>query len=140
MNGPCLHGGRGAGWFCTTVLDMHGDEERVVTAYAGWLQRNGWTVTREAGFVDIYAERGPEKLYAEAKGRTSSAGLDVDTLYGQLLRRMNDPATDARYAVVVPTAALQAALRVPAWVRDRLHIDVYEVDDVGVVHPCDLLP
>ena len=116
---------------------MHGDEERVVTAYADWLQRNGWTVTREAGFIDIYAERGPEKLYAETKGRTSSIGLDVDTLYGQLLRRMNDPAIDARYAVVVPTAALQAALRVPSWVRDRLHIDVYEVDDAGVVHSCD---
>jgi hypothetical protein len=65
-----------------------------------------------------------ENLYAEAKGRTSSAGLDVDTLYRRLLRRMNDPATDVRYAVVVPTAALQAALRVPSWERDRLHIDV----------------
>jgi len=114
---------------------MHGDEERVVTAYADWLQRNGWTVIREAGFVDVLAERGPEKLYAEAKGRTASIGLDVDTLYGQLLRRMKDPTTGARYAVVVPTAALQAALRVPSWVRDRLHIDVYEVDDTGAVHP-----
>ena len=114
---------------------MHGDEERVVTAYADWLQRNGWTVTREAGFVDVLAERGPEKLYVEAKGRTASIGLDVDTLYGQLLRRMKDPTTGARYAVVVPTAALQAALRVPSWVRDRLHIDVYEVDDTGAVHP-----
>lgn len=114
---------------------MHGDEERVVTAYAGWLQRNGWTVTREAAFVDVFAERGPEKLYAEAKGRTVSIGLDVDTLYGQLLRRMKDPTAGARYAVVVPTAALQAALRVPSWVRDRLHIDVYEVDDTGAVHP-----
>jgi hypothetical protein len=114
---------------------MHGDEERVVTAYAGWLQRNGWIVTREAGFVDVYAERGPEKLYAEAKGRSSSVGLDVDTLYGQLLRRMKDPTAGARYVVVVPTAALQAALRVPSWVGDRLHIDVYEMDDTGVVHP-----
>ena len=114
---------------------MRGDEERVVTAYAGWLQRNGWTVTRETGFADVYAERGPEKLYAEAKGRTTSAGLDVDTLYGQLLRRMQDPATGARYAVVVPTAALQAALRVPSWVRERLHIDIYEVDDAGAIHP-----
>jgi hypothetical protein len=114
---------------------MRGDEERVVTAYAGWLQRNGWTMTRETGFADVYAERGPEKLYAEAKGHTTSAGLDVDTLYGQLLRRMQDAATGARYAVVVPTAALQAALRVPSWVRERLHIDIYEVDDAGAVHP-----
>ena len=40
----------------------------------GWLQRNGWTVTREAGFVDIYAERGPEKLYAEAKAGLPPSG------------------------------------------------------------------
>jgi hypothetical protein len=113
---------------------MHGDEERVVTAYADWLQRNGWTVIRGAGFVDVYAERGPDKLYAEAKGRTTSVGLDVDTLYGQLLRRMQDPATAARYAVVVPTAALQAAFRVPSWVRERLRIEIYGVDDAGAVH------
>ncbi|HEX6523324.1 MAG TPA: hypothetical protein VF070_25490 [Streptosporangiaceae bacterium] len=114
---------------------MHGDEEQVVAAYANWLEGNGWTVRREVDFVDIYAERGQERLYAEAKGRTAAIGLDVDVLYGQLLRRMKDPASDARYAVVVPTAALGAALRVPAWVRDRLAVDVYEVDDSGGVHP-----
>lgn len=42
-------------------------------------------------FLDIYAERGQERLYAEAKGRTSEIGLDVDILYGQLLRRMKIP-------------------------------------------------
>jgi hypothetical protein len=114
---------------------MHGDEERVASAYAGWLKANGWTVQREVDFADIYAERGQERLYAEAKGRTMAIGLDVDTLYGQLLRRMKDPASGARYAVVVPTAALKAALRVPAWVRDRLAVEVYEVDDNGAVHP-----
>jgi hypothetical protein len=114
---------------------MHGDEQRVVAAYAGWLEGNGWTVQREVDFVDVYAERGQERLYAEAKGRTAAIGLDVDVLYGQLLRRMEDPSSDARYAVVVPTAALGAALRVPAWVRDRLAVDVYEVDDEGAVHP-----
>jgi hypothetical protein len=64
----------------------------------------------------------------------AAIGLDVDTLYGQLLRRMADPAAGARYAVVVPAAAVQAALRVPAWVRHRLSIKVYEVDDAGQVH------
>jgi hypothetical protein len=40
--------------------------------------------------------------------------------------------------VVVPTAALQAALRVPSWVRDRLHIDVYEVETPGLcTHAAD---
>jgi hypothetical protein len=47
---------------------------------------------------------------------------------------MRDPEPGARYAVVVPTAALNAALRVPAWVRDRLSVDVYEVDDNAGVH------
>ena len=116
-----------------TVSGMRGDEERVVTAFTDWLQRNSWDVIREAGFVDVYAERGSEKLYAEAKGRTADIGLDVDTLYGQLLRRMKDADASARYAVVVPVAALSAALRVPSWVRDRLNIDVYEVDDTGIV-------
>lgn len=53
---------------------------------------------------------------------------------GQFLRRMKDPGTSAQYAVVVPTAALAAALRVPAWVRDRLHSVVYEVRHDGAVH------
>jgi hypothetical protein len=100
----------------TTVPVMRGSEERVVEAYVSWLERNGWTVSREIDFADVYAEHGQDKLYAEAKGRTAAIGLDVDTLYGQLLRRMKDPASAARYVVVVPTAALEAALRVPDWV------------------------
>jgi hypothetical protein len=61
---------------------MRGDEKRVVDVYAGWLEDDGWAVQREVDFADIYAERGQERLYAEAKGRTSELGLDVDTLYG----------------------------------------------------------
>jgi hypothetical protein len=114
---------------------MRGDEKRVIDAYVTWLKQNNWTVQREVDFTDVYAERGDERLYAEAKGRSTSPGLDVDTLYGQLLRRMSDPKPGARYAVVVPTAALNAALRVPAWVRDRLSVDIYEVDDDAKVHP-----
>lgn len=106
-----------------------------MAAYVSWLERKGWTVAREVEFTDVYAERGQDKLYAEAKGRTAAIGLDVDTLYGQLLRRMKDPGPAARYAVVVPTAALNAALRVPDWVRERLHVEVFEVDDLGEVHP-----
>jgi hypothetical protein len=48
---------------------------------------------------------------------------------------MKDPAAEARYAIVVPTAAVAAAQRVPAWVRKRLAVDVYEVDDYGTVRP-----
>jgi hypothetical protein len=113
---------------------MRGDEKRVIDAYVTWLERSNWTVRREEDFADVYAERGEDRLYAEAKGRTTSPGLDVDTLYGQLLRRMKDPKPGARYAVVVPTAALKAALRVPTWVREHLSVDVYEVDDDAGVH------
>lgn len=116
---------------------MRGDEKRVVNAFSDWLECQGWAVTPEAGFADVYAERGGEKLYAEAKGRTAEIGLDVDTLYGQLLRRMTDPRASTRYAVVVPTIALTAARRVPPQVRDLLHIDIYEVDDSDQVHPRD---
>jgi hypothetical protein len=112
---------------------MLGDEKRVVDAFVAWLQENGWTAETEVNYVDVCAHRGDERLYVEAKGRTTVMGLDVDTLYGQLLRRMGDPDASAR--VVVPTAAVQAALRVPAWLRQHLDIDVYEVDDTGKVHP-----
>ena len=108
---------------------MYRDEKRVVDAFVAWLQAQGWTAETEVKFADVYARRGDQVLCAEAKGRTSSPGLDVDTLYGQLLRRMADPGTTARYAVIVPTAAVRAALRVPGWVRQRLSIDVYEVTD-----------
>src|SRR4051794_5503992 len=63
-----------------------GDEARVVDAFCRWLEAEGWSTTPEVEFADALAERGSERLYIEAKGRTSSAGLDVDTLYGQLLR------------------------------------------------------
>jgi hypothetical protein len=118
----------------STMALMRGDEQRVVAVFMEWLRQDGWVVDGEVDFVDVYARRGGERLYAEAKGRTAAVGLDVDTMYGQLLRRMKDPASGARYAVVVPTAAIQAALRVPTWVRERLDLDVYEVDDQGLVH------
>ena len=71
---------------------MRGDEKRVVDAFVAWLQENGWTADTEVNFVDVCARRGDERLYAEAKGRTEAIGLDVDTLYGQLLRGWPIPA------------------------------------------------
>lgn len=67
---------------------MRGDEQRVVDTFCAYLSEAGWRVRREVHFCDLVAERGGITLYAEAKGKTSDAGLDVDTLYGQLLRRM----------------------------------------------------
>lgn len=110
------------------------DEQRVVDAFCRHLESEGWTVTREVEFCDVVAQRDGDVIYAEAKGRTRAIGLDVDTLYGQLLRRM--PIADnsaSRFAVVVPSAAIRAAARVPPRVRETLRIDVYEVGDDGLV-------
>lgn len=74
-------------------------------------------------------------MKAEVKGRTgSNMGLDVDTLFGQLLRRF--PESEQRSfipAVVVPADALAKVQRVPAWVMERLRIEVFTVADDGSV-------
>ncbi len=68
--------------------------------------------------VDVLATRGTQRLYAEAKGRTASVGLDVDTLYGQLLHRMPAEALGAAvFAGVVPDIAVVAAERLPPRIR-----------------------
>lgn len=82
----------------------------------------------------MVATRGSEALCAEAKGRTTSPGLDVDTMYGQLLRRMPERAVGrARFAVVVPEQARLHALRVPARVRALLGVEVFTVGADGAV-------
>lgn len=94
----------------------------------------GWRVELVTTKGVTCAGRGGALIYAEAKGRTTASGLDVDTGYGQLLRRMpaeDEPAT--RYAIVVPTEALRAAERVPRRVRQLLRTDIYAVDSGGAV-------
>lgn len=117
---------------------MAGDETRVVEAFRRFLELNGWTLQIPADHVDVQATDGQSTLYAEVKGRTTDPGLDADTMYGQLLRRMK-PDEDGRftYAVVVPTSARSAALRVSATIRTQLGISVYEVTDDGEVRLLD---
>lgn len=57
-------------------------EAEVVTAFAACLVREGWAARTEVDHVDVLAERGEVTLLAEAKGQTSSTGLDADTPYG----------------------------------------------------------
>ena len=108
---------------------MRGDEARVVAAFCDYLRADGWEVEREVKFVDVLAKKGDVTLYAEAKGRTEAMGLDVDTLYGQLLRRVPENGTNSVLGVVVPEKAITAALRVPQWIRDRLRVHVWAVSD-----------
>jgi hypothetical protein len=119
-----------------TVLMGRGSEARVQRHFEEWLVQEGWELVREpASWIDVIARRGDETLIAEVKGRTGpNSGLDADTMYGQLLRRMTPDRADVTWAVVVPTAGLKAALRVPREVRERLAIRVFEVRDDGTVH------
>src|SRR3954467_10790066 len=113
------------------------ERDVVVPAFCRRLEAQGWETQVETEFVDVVAHRGNETIYAEVKGRTKSRpGAGLDTLYGQLLRRMPVEEVDeanTRFAVVIPTGAEAAALRVPKRVRDLLRIDVYAVSDDGQV-------
>ena len=120
----------------TYFSGVRGDEARLVQVFEKHLLEQGWTVTREVEFCDLVAERPGQKLMVEAKGRTAAPGLDVDTMYGQILRRMPIGADDdsIRFAVVVPAgAAERAALRVSPRVRELLRITVYSVTDTDRV-------
>ncbi|WP_333997600.1 hypothetical protein [Burkholderia gladioli] len=114
---------------------MRGDEKRVVEAFCAHLVSEGWSVETEVNHVDVVATLDGHHIYAEAKGRTDRNGpLDVDTLYGQLLRRMPDEEIGrARFAVVVPEEMLRAAARVPPRVRALLNIEIYAVTDSNEV-------
>lgn len=101
--------------------------------FTAWLARERWSVRTEVEFIDIVAERDGVKLLAEAKGTTTAPGLDVDTAYGQLLRRISTQRTAERYALVIPTSARAAAERVSPEVRELLKIELYVVADDGTV-------
>src|SRR5438034_11571442 len=90
------------------------DEARVVDAFTRYLEADGWEVVRSRpsrNEADVVAVLGSRRLVAEAKGRTMAARTDVDTMYGQVLRRI-EIGTDTEYAVVVPTAFVSRALDV----------------------------
>ncbi|MGI8626171.1 MAG: hypothetical protein ACR2J5_06310 [Geodermatophilaceae bacterium] len=110
-------------------------EAAVLTSFTQWLEQRGWDVRTSASVADVVAKRGADTLIAEVKGSTSSAGLDVDTMYGQLLRRMTAASDSTRFAVVVPRSAAAAVARVPQAIRDLLKVDAYVVELNGQVTP-----
>ena len=121
--------------FWPAEVEWH-ERDVVVPAFRRWLEAQGWETEIETGWVDVLARRGDETIYAEVKGRTKSRpGAGLDTLYGQLLRRMpvEEVGPNTRFAVVIPTGAEAAALRVPRRVRELLRIDIYVVSDDGQV-------
>ena len=119
------------------ILVGRGSEAPVERAFKQWLVAAGWRLIDEVGsWADVIAERGDERLIGEVKGYTAgNTGLDVDTMFGRLLRRM-EPGAATIWAVIVPTRSLTKVLRVPIAVRRSLGIKVYEVrdDDAVVEH------
>jgi hypothetical protein len=110
-------------------------EASLVTAFCDWLRADGWDPLTEVNYADIVATRGNERLVVEAKGRTSDASLDADTVYGQILRHMT-PATAGevrRYAIAAPESSRRAILRVPVGIRRQLGIEIYLVGVDGAV-------
>lgn len=107
-----------------------GSEAVVERAFKNWLVATGWRLIDDSGsFANVIAERDDERLIGEVKGyNAANTGLDVDTMYGQILRRM-EPDAATTWAVIVPTRSLKAVLRVPIDVRRLLGIRVFEVRD-----------
>lgn len=108
-------------------------EAVVVAGFSTWLRSQGWDVETEVDWADVVATRGAERLVAEAKGSTLAPNLDIDTAYGQLLRRMSDDSGGVRYAIVVPERHVPGALRAPEAIRRTLQLDGYGVDEAGNV-------
>lgn len=106
-------------------------------AFEGWLRSHGWKVLEErcAGdCFDIEAWHSDgARLLVEVQGDTATPAVDLDTLYGRLLRRM-DGVPSSRYAVVVPDYAVTEAQRVIPQVREALALEVYAVGAHGEVY------
>jgi hypothetical protein len=112
-------------------------EMETVAVFTAWLERDGWAVGPGPDkWVDVYAARGDERLYAEAKGVTKDDGASADILWGQILRRMTELGTaGVRYALVVPESIKSHVLRVPVVVRQRLGVELFLVTESGRVDP-----
>ena len=118
--------------------DMREDE--VQRRFVDYLQSEGWIVSTEnPKHIDVIATKdGEPRLVAEVKGDTSTPGMAVDTLYGQILNRMDDLSGQTRYAIVVPESILRFVDRVSLQVRDLLKIETWVVPEHG--SPCRVHP
>ncbi len=126
-----------------TPDDGPGSEAAVIEVFTTWLVGQGWEcaeLPRYGDRPDIDARR-PDgrRLIVEAKGFTRDAGTDLDTGYGQLLRRMKGE-PDTAYALVVAGSVVRFAQRVPSEVRNKLGISLYTVDASGEVELIDGTP
>ena len=113
-----------------------GSQATVIEIFSNWLADQGWECEKlpPRGDYPAIDARHPDgrRLVVEAKGFSRDAGADLDSGYGQLLRRMKGE-PDTAYALVVAKTVVRFAQRVPPEVRSGLGISVYTVDANGNV-------
>lgn len=120
-----------------------GSEATVVEVFKSWLTEQGWACEKlpPRGDYPAVDARHPDgrRLIVEAKGFSRDAAADLDSGYGQILRRIKgEPATT--YALVVAATVVRFAQRVPSEVRSKLGIALYTVDAHGAVALVDGAP
>lgn len=117
-----------------------GSQATVIEVFSNWLAEQGWEREKlpPRGDYPAIDARHPDgrRLVVEAKGFSRDAGADLDSGYGQLLRRMKGE-PDTAYALVVAKTVVRFAQRVPPAVRSGLGISVYTVDANGKVELVD---
>ena len=106
----------------------------VQMAIEKYFKDRGYRIIQE-GYTDlvcVYEETG-RKWVVEAKGKTTSIGLDFRTGLGQLVQRMNNP--EINYAIAVPKIDqfINQCSQLSKWVRTSLNIHLLFIDDQGKV-------
>lgn len=115
------------------------NEDQIKEHINAWLQSDGWESTTAWGKsrgVDILAVRGEQRWVIEVKGPAKSPPMRVNyflAVLGEILQRMDDPAT--RYSVAFPDMKQYRGLweRLPFLAKQRTSISVLFVDDFGNV-------
>lgn len=115
------------------------DEEAIKRVLTDKLAAEGWTVSTawsHAPGVDIDAKRGNDHWMIEVKGPGSRPQMRVNyflSILGELLQRMDDPAT--RYSIALPDLPQYRSLweRLPTLAKQRTGIDILFVDADGKV-------
>ena len=110
-----------------------------------FIQRSIETYFEDKGFetntktvIDLIAKRGNECWIVEAKGMTSSVGVDFNTCLGQIIKRMNT--SDATYAIAIPKHEKykKQCIQLSPYVRKLLGLHILLVDMYGDI--TEILP
>ncbi|NLX83217.1 MAG: hypothetical protein GXZ04_05310 [Clostridiales bacterium] len=104
----------------------------VQTRLEQYFTSEGYTLI-SGSHADLVCEHAQTKdrWVIEAKGKTTSIGLDFRTGLGQLLQRMDQE--EVNYAVAVPdiSAFVKQVNQLPPWVRKALNLHIIYVNEEG---------